>query len=264
MKIFRLVVVLLMAGFVLMMPIFWRAISPTSQPLLDCTAQAATETSSHSAQARCGLGNKWEVSEGCWRGIYVRRGNSNVFDAEWTLLDGRKFTAEVTISIQGNRVYVQRRNATLGGDCEVVNGTLSADGVIVTGVSDCNHPEGRASSCFFARIGCDGTYSSPESPALGTWRGTYQNSKNQSGIAYISFTKGADGKITGIEDGAPIEDVTVTGNVVTFKYKLNGCRTVTGRLIINTDGKTASGSYTVTECDNTGRYTGNYIDYKKQ
>jgi hypothetical protein len=79
-----------------------------------------------------------------------------VFDAEWTLLDGRPLRAEVTISIQGNRVTVQRRNATSGGDCEVVNGTLSADGVIVTGVSDCNHPEGRASSCFFARIVCDG------------------------------------------------------------------------------------------------------------
>lgn len=44
----------------------------------------------------------------------------------------------------------------MGGDCNLINGTLGADGVTVTGVWDCNHPEGRVQGCFFARITCDG------------------------------------------------------------------------------------------------------------
>jgi hypothetical protein len=70
-KIFRLVLFLLVGGFVLAMPISWRAIRHSSQLVLDCPVQAATETSSHSAQARCGLGSRWEVNEGCWRGVYT-------------------------------------------------------------------------------------------------------------------------------------------------------------------------------------------------
>ncbi|MDI3090070.1 hypothetical protein QJ133_02625 [Priestia megaterium] len=30
------------------------------------------------------LGNVWHEQEGAWRGIWTRRGNSNIFDARWT------------------------------------------------------------------------------------------------------------------------------------------------------------------------------------
>ena len=102
-----------------------------------------------------------------------------------------------------------------------------------------------------------------EARAFGKWSGTYKNSKGHSDTSSISFTKGVDGKIKGNEDGTDIENVTVDGNLITFKYKLSGCRTVAGSLTINADGKTASGSYTVTEC-NSDKYTGDYIGYKKQ
>ncbi len=72
------------------------------------------------------------------------------------LLDGRRFTAEVALEIQGNRVTGRRRRATFGGNCDLVNGTLARDGVTVTGVWNCNHPEGRRQGCFVARIVCDG------------------------------------------------------------------------------------------------------------
>ena len=104
---------------------------------------------------------------------------------------------------------------------------------------------------------------SSKSDIFGTWSGTYRNSKGDSGTAYLTFSEGANGKITGNEDGVPILDITVSGNVVTFKYKLSGCRRVEGTLTVNPDGKTASGSYTITECNGTDKYTGNYIDYRK-
>ena len=107
-----------------------------------------------------------------------------------------------------------------------------------------------------------GRKSSGWEPLLGTWGGTYQNSKNQTGTSRISFTKGADGKITGNEDGVPINDVTLTGSVIKWKYKASACRTYEGSLTINPDGRTATGSYTAIGCND--EYTGKYIDYKKQ
>src|SRR6266851_4115269 len=105
MKRYRLICFLLMmAGLILTMPASWRMGSPLSQRILDCPAEASAINPSTATQRVCGLGRRWEVNEGCWRGVYLRRGNSNVFDAEWTLLDGREFTAEVTIDIQGNHV----------------------------------------------------------------------------------------------------------------------------------------------------------------
>ena len=147
----RVVCILLVGGLFLVMLIAWKSGGSLPQAVLDCPAQAAAVDSSSPVQARCGLGTRWELNEACWRGVYVRRGNSNVFDAEWTLLDGRRFTAEITIEIQGNRVFVQRRRATRDGDADLVNGTLGADGVTVTGVISGRHGSG----CFFARIICD-------------------------------------------------------------------------------------------------------------
>jgi len=92
-------------------------------------------------QARgCGLGARWRVTDGGWNGIWTRRGNSDVFDAVWNK-DGQQFTATLTIRIEGNRVNVKRRNATLGGDCEL-NGTLGEDGVTITGTNVCTQGRG--------------------------------------------------------------------------------------------------------------------------
>jgi hypothetical protein len=97
----------------------------------------------------CGLGTRWRVTDGGWNGIWTRRGNSNVFDAVWTKA-GQQFTAVLTISINGNRVNVKRRNATLGGNCEL-NGILGVDGVTVTGTNICTQGRGVVQ----ARIECE-------------------------------------------------------------------------------------------------------------
>ncbi len=77
------------------------------------------------------LGTVWYEREGCYNGVWTRRGDSNVFDAVWTCGDSR-VTAILTIQIRGNRVYVQRRYGSEGGDLDY-RGNLSSDGTRVSG-----------------------------------------------------------------------------------------------------------------------------------
>jgi hypothetical protein len=213
----------------------------------------------------CGLGTVWDEYEvGGWNGTWTRRGNSSIFDAVYKLNGEPDVNSILDISVSGNSVNITRTDSPSKwaiSNCSY-EGKISSDGVSVSGTYFCVGTDGTKTGSYSwnATIRC-GAVSKFFS---GRWSGTYRNSKNQSGTAYISFSESADGKITGDEDGVPIENVTVSGNVVWFKYKLSGCRTVEGRLAINPDGKTASGSYTVTECNGTDKYTGNYIDYKKQ
>lgn len=184
----------------LAMPGFWLENSPTEpQSRLDCPAASAA-ASSPLSQPSMGLGSRWEVNEGCWRGVYVRRGNSNVFDAEWTLLDGRRFTAEVTLNVQGNQVTGQRRRATLGGDCNLAFGTLGPDGVTVTGRWDCTHPEGAASGCFFARIDGGGAPVNPPSTDFRSFllNNTFEWIDNGTKIGTITFFRDGSTKPTWI------------------------------------------------------------------
>ncbi len=71
-----------------------------------------------------------------------------MFDGKWTM-GGSQFTAVLTITIQGNRVTVLRRNASLGSDCEM-SSTLAANGVTVTGTTICTQGRGD----FRATIEC--------------------------------------------------------------------------------------------------------------
>lgn len=104
---------------------------------------------SQSFSGGCGLGTRWRIiSDGGWSGFWTRRGSSEVFDAVWTR-GSEQFTAVVTIRIEDNRVNIRRRNATLGGDCEL-NGILGEDGVTVTGTNVCT----QGSAEFRAVIEC--------------------------------------------------------------------------------------------------------------
>jgi hypothetical protein len=213
----------------------------------------------------CGLGTVWDEYEvGGWNGTWTRRGNSSIFDAVYKLNGEPDVNSILDISVSGNSLSITRRDSPSKWAISSCNyeGKISSDGVSVSGTYSCVSTDGTKIGPYSwnATIGCGAA----SKFFLGRWSGTYRNSKNQSGSSYISFSESADGKITGNEDGVPIENVTVAGNVVWFKYKLSGCRTVEGRLAINRDGKTASGSYTVTECNGTDRYSGSYIDYKRQ
>ena len=55
------------------------------------------------------LGKSWDVTEVYgWTGRWTRQGDSNVFDALWTL-GGKQEKAVLTISINGNTVNVKRK-----------------------------------------------------------------------------------------------------------------------------------------------------------
>ena len=89
--------------------------------------------------SKCGLGERWDETEVGWTGVWIRRGKSNVFDAQWTL-GGRKEKAMLTISIHGNTVVVKRQQSSgfsfAGQEC-TYKGTLAADNVTVTGTYSC-------------------------------------------------------------------------------------------------------------------------------
>ena len=87
------------------------------------------------------LGTRWEEQEGQWRGVWTRRGNSNTFDARWTMAGEEDVTAVLTIDIQGNFVNIRRRNSSDGNNCNYT-GTISRDGRTVSGNYTCNQGGG--------------------------------------------------------------------------------------------------------------------------
>ena len=78
------------------------------------------------------LGNFWTENELGWTGTWMRRGSSNIFDANW----GGEVTALLTISIQGDLVKVERRGSSDGNDCDY-QGAVAPDGVTVSGTYNC-------------------------------------------------------------------------------------------------------------------------------
>ncbi|WP_309088120.1 hypothetical protein [Domibacillus sp.] len=87
------------------------------------------------------LGRRWDEQEGAWRGVWTRRGNSNIFDARWTQPGQTPVTAVLTITLQGNNVRIQRRNSSDGNNCDY-RGTLSADGRTASGQFTCDRGGG--------------------------------------------------------------------------------------------------------------------------
>lgn len=64
------------------------------------------------------LGRRWEVQEGAWRGVWIRRGNSNTFDGRWTRQGATPITAVLRMEQDGNNVRILRRNSSDGNNCE--------------------------------------------------------------------------------------------------------------------------------------------------
>lgn len=85
------------------------------------------------------MGRQWQESESGWQGVWIRRGNSNIFDARWGS-EPRSITAEMAINISGNRVTIKRSKSSDGNDCDY-SGTIANDGVKVEGTYTCTlHP----------------------------------------------------------------------------------------------------------------------------
>ncbi|MEN1934958.1 hypothetical protein AAIE21_04935 [Paenibacillus sp. 102] len=66
------------------------------------------------------LGTRWVGQEKQWKWTWVRRGNSNAFDATYTHPHDNPIYATVYITLNGNQVIAQRRHANEGGDCDYV------------------------------------------------------------------------------------------------------------------------------------------------
>ena len=58
------------------------------------------------------LGRVWRVTESGVQGVWTRRGTSNTFDARWGSV-----TAQLTVSVNGNEVTLERRGSSDGNDC---------------------------------------------------------------------------------------------------------------------------------------------------
>jgi hypothetical protein len=84
----------------------------------------------------CGLPSRITMNEGGYNGVWTRRGNTNEYDAVWTR--GRQtINAILSITTQGNRVFVKRLQSSDGQLCEY-EGTVSGDGVTINGTYSCS------------------------------------------------------------------------------------------------------------------------------
>ena len=73
------------------------------------------------------LGTEWSETESGWSGRWTRRAGTNTFDAVWSN-GGSEVRATLTITIAGDRVTVNRVNASDSNNCQY-DGTLSGSSV---------------------------------------------------------------------------------------------------------------------------------------
>ena len=101
----------------------------------------------------------------------------------------------------------------------------------------------------------------------GTWKGTWINSKGETGTSTLRLVEGANGTITGDEDNYlfTIENGHRTGNVLTWQYlnQVHGCRDYDVRFEISPDGTSGNGSYVVTDRCEKKIYKGTYKNYRR-
>lgn len=82
------------------------------------------------------LGRVWDETEGAWKGVWSRRGDTNVFDAAIALPDGRKVTTANSVTIDGSNITINRTASSDGVLCTYtgilvgakVSGTLACPG----------------------------------------------------------------------------------------------------------------------------------------
>lgn len=104
---------------------------------LAVSAFLRTHGSAENSPASCGLGIRWDETEGNWTGIWTRRGQTNIFDGEWRIGASSPVTAVLTMSISGNEVNIARRQGSDGNNCDYI-GTIATDGVSVSGTYKCD------------------------------------------------------------------------------------------------------------------------------
>jgi len=99
----------------------------------------------------------------------------------------------------------------------------------------------------------------------GRWSGSWKNSRGESGDTSVNINEQDTGTITGDENGWVIENGRRSRNVLTWEYRNqnNGCRDYSVRWEVSSDGKTANGTYKVTDRCEKLTYTGTYLNYRR-
>jgi hypothetical protein len=100
--------------------------------IMDCDANRAQRLwALIEAPQADALGHVWdETGPGGWKGVWTRRGDTNVFDEAFGLPDGSKATAVNSVTINGNSITVTRTESSNGILC-TYTGTL--EGATVSG-----------------------------------------------------------------------------------------------------------------------------------
>ncbi|MBL8291955.1 MAG: hypothetical protein JNN08_08960 [Bryobacterales bacterium] len=107
------------------------------------------------SNGRCGLGRVWRDADPYWRGSWVRRGDSNLFDAEW-VGGTTRVNAQMRIVLDGNRVIITRTgyNTLADGEIAEYQGVIGPDGVTVSGTVTWRNPR-LGGGRWQATIGCE-------------------------------------------------------------------------------------------------------------
>ena len=100
---------------------------PRSVPTRPAESSFEPATAGAFVPSDINLGSSWQVTEKCgnitWKGIWTRRGASNIFDARWSANTGDKLSAVIEFrNISGGRMTLHRSDK--GG---AYTGTLSED-----------------------------------------------------------------------------------------------------------------------------------------
>ncbi len=85
----------------------------------------------------CGMPARFTETEGNYTAVWTRRGNTNEYDAVWSRNGRQQVTAVISITTQGNRLIARRIQSSDGYLCEY-EGTVSGDGVTITGTVNCS------------------------------------------------------------------------------------------------------------------------------
>ncbi|QGQ48709.1 hypothetical protein E6W99_25415 [Metabacillus sediminilitoris] len=185
------------------------------------------------------------MEEGGWRGVWTRRGNSNVFDARWTRAGERPITAVLRMRLQDNFVCISRRNSSDGNDCQYAG---RIEGRRVTGFNICNRGGGPWSGTIIRgqRVPDLGTRWDEEESG---WRGVWTRRGN-SNIFDARWTRPGATPVTAVlrmqqqDNNVRIERRNSSdGNNCDYTGRIEG-RRVTGNYTCDQGGGTWSATIT--------------------
>jgi hypothetical protein len=183
--------------------------------------------------------NSFQESDSGWTSVWTRRGNSDIFDANYTGPSGQRGGTVNTVSIKENVVTIQRTQSVDGNLCTYY-GTIQADGTSVEGTYSCS--TGGISSWRATGMICRSTANPAAQPVSSNCVvpnavGTYTLTGNPSGVLAID---------------------SVTGNRVVGRYGANEnslINTIEGNFLTGEKCNVLTGTFKNTAYNTTGQFT---------